>query len=139
MRGGGDSEVRLDYVKVSRIFENAFALGTTAGDSINVYPEFDYKSSSRQIRSDMRATDRLFQYRLGAYRRFSFSLEYVVASEAAQINSWFHVNQDLLFFVSSDTTIETYSVRLVNQESPLSQLSKPYQNMFKGKIELEEY
>jgi hypothetical protein len=117
-----------------------FQLGIDSSDAVTLIPEFDYMQPKRQIRNEQRTRGgKLKLYKWGDFRKFNFSLEWVTASDAAVVNSWFDSNTELLFFINSGSATEVHSVMILNKETPLAAFNRPYNNLYKGKIQLETY
>jgi hypothetical protein len=107
---------------------------------VQLYPEWDYSLGERQIRSEHRSrSGRMWVYKWSDYTKINFKLNWVPASNAALVNSWWHDNAELLWFVTSDSTTEVHSVYIINDERPLAAYNKPYVDYYKGAIELETY
>ena len=117
-----------------------YQLGISSADAVTLYPEWDYFNGETQIRNEHRSkSGRLRLYKWGDYRKIKFSLNWLPASDAALVNSWWDTNTELLFFVNSSTATEVHSVMLLNKESPLGSYNEPYNDYYKGKLELETY
>jgi hypothetical protein len=117
-----------------------YELGTDSSDAIQLYPEYDYKDPEKLIESSHRTLGgREYHYKFGDYRRFEFTVKFVPLSAANVVNSWYNARSELLFFVTSDSTTDVYSVMIMNNESPLSKFEKPYITYKSGKIILETY
>lgn len=118
-----------------------YELGTSSNTAIVLRPEYSSKPKNRkQTRSDLRArTGVHYKYIWATYDKILLNLNYVPASDAAIVNSWWESGSDLLLFITSDSITEVRSVQVMNKEIPFSQFTKPYDNLMKGKIELEGY
>lgn len=117
-----------------------FELGISSSDAIQLYPEYDYKDNEKIIESKHRTlSGKAYNYKWGEYERFEFSLNYVTEANALIVNSWWNSRAELLYFVTSDSTTDVYSVMIMNNENPLSGYNKPYDTYRKGKIILESY
>jgi len=68
---------------------------------------------------------------------FKFTVNYVNSSFNAIVNSWWDTNTNLLFMKQGETQV--YSVRLSNRSSPIDGFVKPYDDLFKGIINLGTY
>ena len=118
----------------------AYELGTNSSDAVTLYPEQEYSKAKQQIRNEHRTrSGKLYLYKWGDYSRIKFDVNWVPASDAALVNSWFDTNTKLLFFVTSDSATEVFSVMLLNKETPLAQYNAPYNNLYRGTILLEGY
>jgi hypothetical protein len=117
-----------------------FELGVSSADAIQFYPEFDYSADQPKIEDEIRsASGRLYAYKWGSYKKFRFSAEFVPASDAAVVNSWWQSNAQLLFFITSDSTTEVSSVMVRGKSRPFQSYNQPYDNLMKGTILLEGY
>jgi hypothetical protein len=117
-----------------------FELGMSSATAIQLYPEYDYKDSEKLIESRHRTLGgRQYNYKWSDYDNFEFSLNFVSEANASIINSWWNVRADLLYFVTSGSNTDVYSVMLMNNEKPLSGYNKPYDTYRKGKIILQTY
>ena len=117
-----------------------FELGPTSGTAIQLYPEYDYAKKVIKNESNLRTkTGRQYIYQWGTYTEFKFSVEWVTAANAAIVNSWYQSNTELRLFITSSTATEVNSVRIQGKESPLAEYMKPYDNYYKGKLELTTY
>lgn len=146
-----------------------FQLGTTSSDAITLRPEFDYQERKLQIKNSLRTVSRRgFNYIFSDYKRFDMSVDYVSGNNASIINSWWESDTKLLlykaieisggfllvesgggFFLLEDGgfvelespgySTEVFSVYITNRETPLRQFRKPYNNYYKGSIQLESY
>ena len=118
----------------------SYLLGIDSTETVEFYPEWDYKFPAQQIRTDHRTKGgKLFVYKWGSYQNFNLNLNWVTASDASLVNSWWDTNTKLLFFITSDTGTEVHSVMIINDDTPFSQYNKPYNNYFGGKVELTTY
>lgn len=117
-----------------------FELGINSGTAIQLYPEYDYGDKTKLIQSKHRTkSGRQYDYKWGEYEHFEFSLNFVTEANASIINSLWSSRAELLFFITSDSTTDVFSVLIMNTDNPLSGYNKPYVNYRKGKIILEGY
>ncbi len=117
-----------------------YELGTSSADAVTILPEFSYKFPMKQERSQHRTKNgKLFIYKWGEYQKFRVPVTFVSASDTALVNSWWNTNTELLYFVTSGSTTDVYSVFITNAEQPFSQFTKPYDWKFNGKLKLETY
>ena len=117
-----------------------YELGISSADAVTLYPEWDYSKGEKQVRTETRAkSGRLRVYKWYDYEKISFQNNWVPASDAALVNSWWDSNTKLLLLITSDSVTEVHSVMIMNDETPLAAYNKPYIEYFKGKIELEGY
>ena len=114
------------------------ATTATSGDSIIIYPEYNYEITGRKIEDRKRArSGREYVYKWGQYEGRKFDVSYISDADKTKINSWWSGNDSLLFIDGITTAIT--SVRIQNDKTPISKLEKPYTNLWKGTIELETY
>ena len=118
-----------------------YELGISSDTAVVLRPEYSSKPKNRkQTRSEMRArSGGLYRYIWATYDKVLLNLNFVPASDASIVNSWWEAGSDLLLFITSDSTTEVRSVQILNKEIPFSQFVKPYDNLMKGKLELEGY
>lgn len=117
-----------------------YELGISSADAVTLYPEWDYFKGERQVRTEHRSkSGKLKLYKWYDFEKISFQNNWVTASNAALVNSWWDSNTELLFLITSDSTTEVHSVMIMNDETPMAAYNKPYNDHFKGKIELEGY
>ena len=117
-----------------------YELGPSSNSAVTLVPEYDYQKRVVKNESKLRTlSGKQYTYKWGSYTEFEFGLEYVAASDAAIVNSWFESNTELLFLITSSTATEVHSVMVQGEESPLAEYNKPYDNLFKGKIGLSTY
>lgn len=117
-----------------------FELGINSATAIQLYPEYDYKDNAKLVETRHRTlSGKQYQYKFGSYENFAFSLNYVSEANASIINSWWDSRAELLFFVTSGSTTDVYSVMINNKDNPLDGYNKPYDTYRKGKMILESY
>ena len=117
-----------------------FELGITSATAIQLRPEYDYSDGKKIIESRSRTpVGTQYSYKWGDYEQFEFSLNYVSEANASIINSWWDSRAELLFFVTSGSSTDVYSVMIANTDKPLDGYNKPYDSYRKGKITLETY
>jgi len=115
-----------------------YELCILGGDVVTLYPDWDLTIEKKQVRSEKRSqSGYLRMYKWYDYRRISFKNDWVPASDAALVNSWWDSNANLLFLITSGDFTDVHSVMMINDETPLAQYNKPYNEYYKGKIELE--
>lgn len=110
------------------------------GNLVQIYPEYDYKGGEIQLRNQMRTpSGKGYLYKHGDYEKFQFTVNYLPASSAAIVNSWWDTNAKLLFLITSGDITEVHSVVIMNKDTPFQQFNKPYADKLKGKVLLEGY
>ena len=115
-------------------------LGITSADAITLAPEYDFRRPKKQVRSEHRVpSGRLWEYKWGDFQTFKFQLNHIAEMDASVINSWFDDRTELLLFITSSTVTEVHSVMIRNKETPLAQYNRPYNNLYRGSIQLEGY
>lgn len=116
----------------------AFRLFVDSSTGVTLYPEYDYKEVDEKIETRSRAREGdEYVYKWGDINKWQFSVAFVNSSTKAQVNSWWGGNVDLLFMEEGGTDVS--SVRLIGKKKPISHFQKPYDTLFKGKIELGSY
>lgn len=117
-----------------------FELGISSADAVTLYPEWAYSFGEKQVRSEYRTkSGRLDIYKWYDYKKIKIPLNWVTGSDMAVVNSWWDSNTKLLFLITSDSVTEVHSVMIMNDETPLAQFNRPYNDYYRGTIELEEY
>ena len=117
-----------------------YEIGPSSATAVQVYPEFDY--DRHVVKNEVRHrthSGKQYTYKWGSYTEFKFSVSWISGANAAIVNSWFASNTDLLLLITSSTATEVNSVRIQGDEAPLNQYNKPYDNYYKGKMELATY
>ena len=111
-----------------------FRIGVDSSTAIDIYPEFDFVNEKKQIASEHRNKNGSYKkYIWGHQTAFSFTLNYVPASDTALINEWFDDNTIISLF--DDTQYD--NLIIVNKSTPLAQHAEPYDTLYKGEILLE--
>ena len=118
-----------------------YQLGITSVDAINLYPDRSgYNFGNVLIRDDNRLDNgNLETYIQAKYERFEMSLWCVSSRDAMIVNSWWETGTELLFFVTSDSTVEVNSVMIMGDECPFQQFHSPYEDRYNGNIVMETY
>lgn len=115
-----------------------FRLFVDSSTGVDVEPEYNYKEESQKIESRHRTRDgSQYVYKWGDYTRIKFGVTYVDSSFRCQVNSWWGANQPLLWMEEGGTDVT--SVYLANKRTPVSGIMRPYDDLFKGMLELETY
>jgi len=118
-----------------------YALGPTWPLAVSLYPEYDLWIGKRQRRTDTRAKfGNLRTYKWYEQDKIEFSLNWLCASYASLINSWWDTNTKLQFYITSNNgPAEVHSLMLMNENEPLVAHNKPYIEYYRGEIRLEGY
>jgi hypothetical protein len=117
-----------------------FYLAETGVTSFQIYPEFNYNRSVKQIKSETRMqSGKLFRHLFANYEVFTFDLNFIPASQAIQINSWYQSGSEIQFNIDSGGAIEVNSVQILNDNSPFGTFIEPYDNLYEGQLRLETY
>ena len=115
-----------------------YLLFISSGIDVSLDPEFNFRDTEKKIETRHRTkSGREYVYKWGDYKKWSFGVTYVDSSFKAIVNSWWNTNTELLFMKQGETLV--YSVRLMNNNSPINAFIKPYDDLFKGKIDLGTY
>lgn len=116
----------------------AFRLFVDSSNGVDVEPEYDFSDSKIKIEDRHRTRSGAeYVYKWGGYVDIKMSVMYVNSEFKSIVNSWWSSNTSLLWMEEGGTQV--FSVRLVNNEQPVSDIVKPYTNVFKGTIELKGY
>lgn len=110
------------------------ALGTM--DTVSLYPKWDYKRTRQMDRSDHRVySTNLFSYRWVCVDKIEMSLEWLEASSAALIRSWFENQSRVILTIDMDGSAPMQLFKLDAQTSPLKMMMNPA--YYQGKISLQ--
>ena len=103
-------------------------------------PEYGFKDSAKKINEEHRTrSGKLFQYKWSEYSIFKGPVFYVNSEFKSIVNSWWSTNTSLSYYqIESGTSTDVTTVRLINKSQPIDDYIKPYANLFKGDLELEE-
>ena len=105
---------------------------------VDVEPEYTLKESGKKVESRHRVRDGgEFVYKWGEYDTVSVPVMYVNSSFKTTVNSWWSDNTDLIW--NNRLSSEVTSVHVTNKSKPIDAFNKPYNDLFKGKIELGTY
>lgn len=116
----------------------AYLLFVSSGSGVTIEPTYQYKEVDDKIEQVIRTrSGRRYNYLWGSFKKWSLPVEFVTSSFKAIVNSYWASNANLLF--KSESSSAVYSVQLTNNTLPIGQLIKPYEDMFKGVIEVETY
>lgn len=117
-----------------------FRLGPTSATSIVLYPDEGMELGKYLMHNTQRAADgHLYGYEFGTYHKSSIPVQFMPSSDAAIVNSWWESQAKLLLFVTSGPVTAVHSCMIMGETCPMSQISKPYDDRFKGVIPLEGY
>lgn len=116
----------------------SWLLFPSSGNHVTFEPEWNFKRGDKKEETQHRArAGKRYVYKWGEYKKFKFDVEHVSSSSAAIVNSWWSSNTKLMFMESGNTAV--FSVMLVNNQYPMGEYVKPYNDKYKGVIELEGY
>ena len=109
-------------------------------NGVTILPEWNLRMQDKKLETQHRTkSGRLFVYKWGDYKAWRLSAEFVSSADAAIINSWWASNTQLLFMPSTSAPTEIYSVMIRSKKLPMSKFNKPYDDLYKGRIDLETY
>ena len=109
-----------------------------SSNSVTLDPEYDFKKVTIKVEDEHRMRQgNMFRYKWGEYTRWEFSVMFISSADQFTINNWHSETEKLLLMEEGGTQV--FSVYLTNKESPIAQLIKPYNDQYRGKIELETY
>lgn len=116
----------------------AFRLFVDSSNGVTVEPEWNYKERDKKIESRHRTrTGAEYVYKWGGYQAVKFKVSYVDSSFKAIVNSYWNSNADLLWMEEGSSVVS--SVHVVGKSNPINAFNKPYNDTFKGVIELATY
>lgn len=124
---------------LSRSFRfSDFVVTVNSYNFIEFEPEYDYKEDHKKMESRHRTkAGREYVYKWGEYRQFKMGTMYVTSYQKSVINSYWNNNTELMFVQSGN--LEVNSVLIMSSTLPVGSLIKPYNDLFKGTIELGTY
>ncbi len=115
-----------------------FTLFIDSYNSVSFDVEYDFRNDTKQIKSEHQSrSGRRFTYKWGEVGGRSFSVRFVSSSTAAIVNSWWSSNVSLR--LQEEGTLDVFSCTLVSDTPPIGRFEKPYNDLYRGKIELEGY
>lgn len=75
-----------------------YFLSDSGDTEVELFPEYDYKDSGEKIEARHRTRDGSeYVYKWGEYREIEFDVKYVSSSFKVTVNSWWAVNESLVF------------------------------------------
>lgn len=116
----------------------AFRLFINSSTGLTIEPTHDYKEVDDKIEQVVRArSGKRYNYLWSSFKKWSLPVVFVDSSFASIVNSYWSSNTNLLFKNESSTSV--FSVVITNNVKPIGELIKPYDNLYKGVIEVETY
>jgi len=111
---------------------------TSSATGVDIEPEWNFSTPSEKVESRHRTLDGSeFVYKWGQVDAIKLDVAFVNSSFQAVVNSWWSSNAELLWAEVGQTAVS--SVHIVNKKTPIDSFVKPYDTLFKGKLELETY
>jgi len=111
---------------------------TDGTEVVSLNPEYDYRVKGKKMESQHRTrSGARFVYLWGDYNEVSFGVMFINSADKTVINSWWAGNDELVLRDNSGTVV--VSGQLVNRTTPIDKIIKPYDDLFKGKIQLSTY
>ncbi len=111
---------------------------TLSDDWVTLEPEYNLKQRDTKQENIFRVrSGRRYVYSWGDSKSWRFNVRYVNSAIVATVNSWWESDTELLYGNIDRTEVNT--VRLENRNLPIAEFEKPYDDLFKGKIELGTY
>lgn len=110
----------------------------TDGTSVFSFaPEFGFKDQGFKDENKKRAkSGALFTYKFHSVAAWKVPVLFVSAADANTINGWWDDNVIVSF--NGDILSGVFSCYITNKKTPISSLIKPYDDLYKGTIELQE-
>jgi len=116
----------------------AFRLFVDSSNGITVEPEWSYRERDKKIESRNRTRSGAeYVYKWGEYKVVAFKVSFVDSSFKSIVNSWWNNNTELLWMEEGGSAVT--SVHISSRNLPISEFIKPYNDSFKGSIELSTY
>lgn len=115
-----------------------YRLFVDSSNGVDVNPEYDFQLKDKKVEARHRVrSGKEYVFKWGDYQGFKFGVRYVNSEFKSLVNSWWQSNTELLFMKVGDTDV--FSVRLFNREPPVNKYEVPYDDLFRGKLELNTY
>jgi len=116
----------------------SFLLFASSGTHVQLFPEYGMSIDEEIITTRHRSqSGKQYVYKWGRLDGFKLPVQFLTNSEAQLINQFWRNNTNVTL-VDEDTSDE-YSMRIMGDKRPIAQLIKPYDDLWKGTIELESY
>lgn len=116
----------------------SYRLYVDSNNGVSFDPDFSFKHFYKKKQQSHRTqASKFFVYKYSHYEGWKFKVDFISSTDMAIVNSWHTSNTQLLFKNESATAV--YSVMLSSRDTPIMQLIKPYDDQYKGVIELEVY
>lgn len=106
------------------------------GKNFRVFPEYGYEMREHVQETRHRAQNGdLYRYIYGYYQRWHVPLRHISEDQVLQMRRWWRMHTTLIWQVSRERP--TY-VQIVNTQTPLTQRTLPYDELYHGVLELEK-
>lgn len=113
-------------------------LFVNSSSSVTIEPTYGFKRQDDKLEQVTRTrSGRRYNYLWGSFKKWSFPVEFVDSSFMSTVNTWWGSNANLLLL--NNSTSNVYSVNITNNILPIAEFIKPYDDMYKGVIEVETY
>ena len=117
-----------------------YFLGPDRAHAIELFPDYSFKDGEIDESQKIRTGEgRLYNYKFYDYKQISFNTDWIPASDAAVVNSWWNSQTKLTWFTELGSATFVDSVMLKNNFTPFSEINKSLDSQYRGKIILEEY
>lgn len=120
----------------STIYLGVGSGGSGNGITLDVFPDSVFNERLYNIRNRS-STGFSYEFNYGSKKRYGISLDYIPASNAAIINSYWRTNILLEVITGSNVLID--QARIVNEDLPLGSSPEMYETDYNGIIELLEF
>lgn len=114
--------------------------GFSLSDGTSVFsfnPEYGYKQENEQdARITRSKTGKAYIYKFFENAQWKIPLYYVTDADAITLNDWWSNNTALS--LSADILLSVSTVFISNKKLPINSLIAPYDDLYKGTIELDE-
>lgn len=101
---------------------------------VSLYPTYDMANQQELlVNRDFTINGNIAQFLWGNFTRFELPLEYIQDSDMLQINDWWNNNNQLVFYFDNTE----YNIRIVNEDQPIQNLQRPYNNVWGGNLIVE--
>lgn len=109
----------------------------TSVNVFDIHPNWDLSDSEfKQFQNHQTIGGRNSFFDWSYSKVFNMNIEFLTNSEAALLNLWWRDGRALYFCLDTSDTAAYWPVRITNQEAPVQQLMRPYQNAWRGSLKL---
>lgn len=114
--------------------------GSGGGTAVEIFPRHGTDYGQNKIQKRQRTIDGSeFVYREnGGFTRVVLDLEFVNQTDRAQLYTWWLLNTTVHYFETENPTFSATG-RIMGDKFPLSKRTRPYNDLWEGKLILESF